>query len=123
MQPSSGRQSAVSDRRLWLSAFTPVLAWALHLSVSYGLVELYCYQFVSMGDAVAVWALSAVAILALLAAVTGSLLCYKNRRVIADTPEDNRGLFIATAGALLGVFMAATIVMQSLPVMMIPPCI
>ncbi len=123
MSSTPSYRHAVSNLRLWLSAFVPALAWALHLAVSYGLVELYCYQFTRMGDAVAVWVLSAVTLLTLVAAFAGTLFCYWNRRIILNRAGAHRGLFIATSGAVLGVFMIATILMQTLPVIMVPPCI
>lgn len=114
----------ISDRRLWLSAFAPALAWALHVSGSYAFVELYCRQLAFMGSAAALWILFSFTALMLLLAIVGCVQCYRNRDVIShDQTGHRRGLFVATSGLLLGIFMVASILMQTFPLMVLPPCI
>jgi len=117
------QQHEVSNLRLWLSAFAPVLAWALHVSVSYAFVELYCQQLATMGDRAALAILSLFTAAMLLLAIAGCVRCYQNRRAICLAPENQRrGLFVATSGLLLGIFMVASILMQTLPLLVVPPC-
>ena len=123
MQTGSCQKHKVSDLRLWLSAFAPVLAWALHVSVSYAFVELYCQQLAVMGDRVALWILSLFTASMLLLAIAGCTGCYQNRRTICLAPKNQRrGLFVATSALLLGIFMVASILMQTLPLLVVPPC-
>lgn len=123
MQTGPRQQQIVSNLRLWLSAFAPVLAWALHVSVSYAFVELYCQQLADIGDSAALWILSLFTAAMLLMAIAGCLRCYQNRRAISRAPAgQRRGLFVATSGLLLGIFMVASILMQTLPLLVVPPC-
>ncbi len=123
MQTGPRQQQRISNLRLWLSAFAPVLAWALHVSVSYAFVELYCQQLSALGDRAALVILSLFTAAMLLMAILGCVRCYQNRRAIRLAPESQRrGLFIATSGLLLGIFMIASILMQTLPLLVVPPC-
>jgi hypothetical protein len=121
------------DRRLLLGAALSPLAWSLHLALSYGLV----YPALRLRSKAA---LVAVTVVCWLWAVTGSMLAFSARRAgehendlgapgsapfrprrLAATPEQaearkERAFFLGTVAGALGLFFAAVILAQSVPI-------
>jgi hypothetical protein len=121
------------DRRLLLGAALSPLAWSVHLTLSYGLV----YPALRIRSKAA---LVMVTTLCWLAALAGSLLAFGSRhareeendlgppgsapfgpRQLAAPPDQSstrkeRALFLGRAAGALGLFFAAVILAQAVPI-------
>jgi hypothetical protein len=112
------RPSALAkrDRRLRTALALPPLAWALHLGLAYGLV----YPSMAFGTKAMLAGLTGVCqIVSLLGAALALRAGRSVPRVGAENTEQ-RARFLALAGAALGVFFAAVIVAQAVPILILP---
>jgi hypothetical protein len=124
------------DRRLLIGLALPPSAWSLHLFVAYGLV----YPSARLGSkrwlvVVTVACLGLALLGAVLAALSGRVRPHERElgepgspaehaRALALPPNhaaarEERARFVALAGAVLGLFFAAVIVAQSVPIALV----
>jgi hypothetical protein len=107
---------------LWIGVLAPPVAWALQMGVNYALVPMLCE---ARHGATAVHLTSLVA---LLLALVGLWLTWRHWRQSGGgwaAPDDSpaqRTRFIALMGLMLGVLLLATMLMQGLPSLWVPPC-
>lgn len=116
MEPRRTRE--VYNGRLWFATLGSAIAWALHLTLAYPLVGVTC----RVGSTLALWLMSA----GTLGVSLGSLgvAWYEGRRLSEPhTPVEHRGRFMARAGFWLGVLFSITILLETLPVLFIEPCL
>ena len=120
--PDVTRPLPEDSPRLWFAMLAGPLAWSAHLLLSYGLVPIAC----DTG-----WAFLLVVVTAVTAigSLAGALV--SRRLPVGDTPETedlrltnatDRMRFIARSGLAGGLFFAAVIIVQGLPVLFIDPC-
>lgn len=105
---------------LWAGLLLPPIAWALNLSVNYGLATLACDGAWAVG-----LHLSTLVSIALAAA--GGLIAWSLwKRLAAISSQDGtraaRSRFMALSGLLLSVFFGLAIVAQWLPTFFLEPC-
>jgi hypothetical protein len=106
---------------LWAGVLAGPLATLIQLQINYALVRWAC-------DAQREWALHLVSLLALLAAVAGGLLSWRNwRRVGAGWEDEGAGVvprsrFMAVVGMLISVFAALVVVALWIPIFVYGPC-
>ncbi|HVL66508.1 MAG TPA: hypothetical protein VM364_04510 [Vicinamibacterales bacterium] len=112
-----------SPRRLltlWSGVLLAPIAWALNLSVNYGLATFAC-----SGPWAAALHVSALVALAL--SVAGGLIAWRLWTTLARVPDDEgtraaRSRFMAAGGLGLSVLFGVLIVAQWLPTLFIEPC-
>jgi hypothetical protein len=114
----SPRPSALAkrDRRLLTALSLPPLAWALHLGLAYGLV----YPSLIWRTKAALAVLTAIC---QIVALLGAGLALRAGRLGRSAQSENaeqRARFLALAGASLGIFFAAVIVAQAVPIVILP---
>lgn len=115
------RGGAPSAAALWAGWFLGPLAWALHETLSYGLVPWICAD----GHH---WVFQAINGATLLLAVVGMLVARRNRRRAerdrARLGERGhaRARFLATTGLLIAALSATAIVVESIPTYVLSAC-
>lgn len=108
---------------LWLAVGAGALAWSAHLLVSYALVGVACATGLA-------WILHAVTLLTFLVTVTGGWVCLRTWwRCRREAGAGPRGLsadyqaYMGLGGTLLNALFAFVILLEGLPVALIPPCL
>lgn len=118
----------VGTGRLWAGWFIAIAAWSLHLFLSYSLVEWYCRNTAAISSVNAKILLHSLTALCFLLALYGGWLAWssmrqlQNRKNALDNAFFIRSLFMAKSGILLSLFLAAVILVQGLPNLVVPPC-
>lgn len=112
---------------LWGGWGLAAAGWALHLGVSYGMVEWYCHSDTGMSPDTIYRALNATTLVSVSLALLGIILAWRNARRTAPentaTPEGfERKRFMAIAGMLLSLLFLGIILMQGLPNFILEPC-
>jgi hypothetical protein len=98
------------------------LAWALHLLISYGPVEIACSATVPLF-------LHGVTLTTALVALGAALLGWRTwsraRRTVPPADDGDalrRTRFVAACGTILGGFFVLVIVLEGIPVLLVDPC-
>lgn len=115
--------------RLAFAVMAAPLAWFVQLDANYGLFALPCFSGPDRnrffpGQSQWVWAAAIAVYLVCLAiaiaAALASLRIY--RRAAGGGEQGSRDCFLGLAGIMLGVTFAATIFVNGLAMLMVPPC-
>jgi putative membrane protein len=110
-------EAVVRNGRLWFATLGSPIAWALHLVLCYPLVGMTC----RVGSTLALWLVSAGALLACLASLL--VAWFEARRLSAEEDERvRRGRFMARGGFWLGVLFLIVIIAETLPIAFHDPC-
>ena len=113
-----------SNLVLWFSILAGPAAWAMHLSVEYFLTTAQCE--LAAGDTGLLMFASTAALLGLALAglYSGVVARRETERVAFDrTVETKRRHFMATCGVLLSLLFLAGIVMATIPIILLEPCL
>lgn len=107
---------------LYLGVFLPAAGWLLHLVASFTLATQLC-------EGRHHWLLHVVLLAALLLAVAGGLLSWRNWRGTGSTFDEDRGgvigrsNFLAIAGLSSAAFFGLVIVLSEVPNWFLQPCV
>lgn len=102
-------------------------AWALHLGISYGLVEWYCHTETGIAPGTIYWTLNGTTLFCVTLALLGIVLARRNtRRAKPQSAATEAGVerkrFMGQAGALLSLLFLGIILMQGVPNFFLGPC-
>lgn len=123
-QSASGRyfEEPRGKAILWAGILLPALAWAIHLNLSYALVDPACEHGWT-------WLFHAITIAALIVAAAGIKLALGSwERAGKEWPSAHdgsvlgRSRFMAIAGLLLGSLFSLLILAQYIPGFLLHPC-
>lgn len=127
--------NGASAGRLWAGWWLAGLAWALHLTVGWTIVDWYCHNRTALSAAAIHAILNMVSLAAIILAVAGIALAWRNWQRLdrtnrkaggrasgrTDRPNDRSG-FMAVSGILLSCFFLGIVLMQSVPNLIFRPC-
>ena len=99
-----------------------ILAWALHLGLSYGVVGWYCREPRNIAAGEISLGLHAITLLCALLALTGIALARRNLRVARQASHRERSRFMAWSGLISGCFFLVVILVQGWPNLWLEPC-
>lgn len=115
--PAHGKELA-----LWAGVLAPAAIWGLHLQVGYAMAPLQC----RIGSH---WPLLLLTVVAVVLALIGSLLSYRQwRRAGGGSPDDIEGgiiarrRFLGALGVIVALLFAIVIVAQGLTLFFFEPC-
>lgn len=107
--------------RLWAGWMVATVAWILHLSISYSLVEWYCRNSEVLEAQTVKMMLHAVTGLSFLLAVFGAWFAWRTRKRLRAEPGLSE--FMAGSGVWYSLFLAVVILVEGIPNMVIPTCL
>ncbi|MCW8193915.1 hypothetical protein F6455_03835 [Proteobacteria bacterium 005FR1] len=111
---------------LWLGWFIGIVAWVLHLSISYSLVEWHCQNPGVLQSSTLKLILHGTTLATLALAIAGIWLTWTNwqrcRGGSGDTTV-HRIIFMARSGCFMNVAMAVLIVVEGIPNFVFPVCV
>lgn len=112
---------------LWGGWALAAVAWALHLGISYGMVEWYCHTETGIAPDTIHWVLNATTVITVALALLSMALSWSNaRRVGSDTAATKEGeerqRFMSTSGMMISLLFLSIILMQGLPNFFLGPC-
>jgi hypothetical protein len=127
MQQSSVTQNGVENNKsvLWLGWLVVVGAWAVQLFLSYGVVEWYCQDTSVARVTVISSVLHGIAWFCLAVVIGIAVIYWRKNHAIRRQRQSEKSLsvlFIVRGGLALSVFLAVTILVQSLPNYFLNPC-
>lgn len=122
-RPAMRENDRPSTLKLWSGLGVPVLAWGLHLFLSYGLVEWYCENVGYLEVSTVKWLLHALTVAALVLGLWGVWLNWRNRQQLKRGTKGGRAMFMVNGGLILGPFLMVVIVVQGLPNLVLMPCV
>ena len=115
--------SATGILALWGGWGLAILAWILHLSVSYVVVGWYCQGEQELSPRLITVGLNLLTLLTALLAGAGSVLAHRNLRAARKgVGPRERSRFMARSGYLMSLFFFAVILVQGLPNLFLGPC-
>jgi len=111
-----------TPRLLILAFLLPAAAWALQLIVSYTLAEWFCTArpagaSLSPTESGSLFAISAITLFICMCGFVCSYKAFKNLRPLTGNTS-----FAVTGSVIFNAFTTITIIVQSLPVMLVPVC-
>ena len=108
---------------LWGGWVLAILAWLLHLRVSYGAVGWYCREQRELSPVLVSVGLNLWTLVCALLAVAGILLARRNLRSVGAADDaGRRSRFMGWSGYLMSLFFLAVILVQGLPNLVLGPC-
>lgn len=107
---------------LWGGWGLGILAWLLHLMVSYGVVGWYCREERGPDPRFISLVLNGLTMGCGLLAVAGIVLAGRNLRDARRTEAGRRSRFMAHSGFLMSLLFLAIILMQGVPNLFLEPC-
>jgi hypothetical protein len=125
--PPSRSARRVGPWLLWFAVLGASMAWAAHLFVAWGVVELACLRGHDTALGLPLRGLVGVATVApLLVALGATALAWRLRRRFARTREDDRRLqragFLTEVGLALNLFAVAMIVLGGVALLVLEVC-
>lgn len=106
--------------RIILSLLLPIFAWAAHLFGSYAFTEWRCLAKTHGSTLNQPYLFALLASLSLLACLVGILLAFK---VLQQQPKpESVALFFVYAAIILNTYLLVTVLVQSLPLILVPLC-
>lgn len=109
--------------RLWGGWGLAILAWALHLGVSYGIVGWYCERGRDIAPQTIEMILHGVTLITAFMAVTGIFLAWRNLQEARRSADArSRSRFMAFAGVLSSSLFLFIILVQGLPILVLELC-
>ena len=115
--------SATGLLALWGGWGLAILAWVLHLTVSYGVVGWYCQGQQGLDPGLVSIGLNLWTLLTALLAGAGIALARRNLRASGKAAGPRgRSRFMAQSGYWMSLFFLAVILVQGLPNLFLGPC-
>jgi len=106
--------------KLWAGVMMPIVAWILHLCITYPMSSLVCTPTAVH------WTYLLVSVATLAMAVVGGYLAYGMRQesFVEDRTDDKRirAHFMANSGLVFSAWFAVVIIAQTIPMLVIEPC-
>lgn len=113
--------SRTSPLLLWIGVLSGPAAWAIHLAVSYALVQPACTRGIGF-----LFYVASIATLAVAAA--GGVIAWRSWRDSRETDEQGlqgfggRAGFMAMFGLLANIYFFGGILLESVPLLFLDPC-
>lgn len=107
---------------LWLFWMVAILAWGVQLFVSYALVEWHCARPQALSNIALQWIIGLLTLSCLVVVLINLYNVLQYYRALKRLEGRAREGFLAAGGVLLSAFLAATILVQGWPGLVLSTC-
>lgn len=127
-EKSTGKEArGLGPIALWGGWAIAAVAWALHLVISYTVVEWYCHSETGIAPGTIYWILNGTTLVTVVLALASAVLGWRNLRRVRpakarDTERLGRQRFMALTGIMLSLFFLSIILVQGMPNFFLRPC-